>query len=762
MKPIATNSPWSNGVVEVFHKPAAKIIAALMLEAPGLHPLIYSSTAERAMNDVVNAYGFSPYILVYGAPRRLPIGPSGSTLHGYELRMKLQTIAQFAQTRIQSDLRIRKAASTVLRHVADVSIGDSVFYNVHEKEFHGPGVVVGIQGSTILVNHGNKIYKPSIHRARKAPSSLPNIYTLGDSAGLTSPPPFTKRVSSPSAVLIVSAPPPGPRVVSTRAAPDAFRLAMLKEGLQWKKKGAYKIVPLSQAPSDPVILRIRWVHTFNPHSNPAEYLCPKDYQQDMRKCIPDFDCYFEKALGQMPLGYTAKSRACVRGDLEPNKQHLRTDSPTVALSTMHFMISLAILHSVSLVVLDVNRAFLHSELTRKDIYVRPPPQWGFSNCLLLLLKVVYGLCDAPRAFYTLLFVFLVSAGCRILKGDRCAVFIPCSRKGFQGCLISHVDDLLAHDTSSMMQVLSRVQDRFQSIGQKSLSFTFKGIRFIKVPRGIMVHQHSYIAENVNSISMPAGLNKSELDSEAKKNFEKLHGKLNWVVRNTALAWMAHVSILQMGKKPRAYAQLRQLARVFESLNEEKPLVLYPKLSNSSLHLRGYSDASHKSVEHNFSVGGYLIFLADEYGFCHLLLAKSYRIYHRCHSTTASEADPFIIMMSHMCCQRQKYHQVLNRRLPARVHLDSSSIFHGVTASTTMTDPKVDYVLEDIRDKCANGEINVVNLIPSAENPADALTKIKHNGVLSKLLRDGKLTHVVVEPRVCQSSVTENSSCASAA
>eukprot|EP00172_Hildenbrandia_rubra_P004628 Plantae.Rhodophyta-Hildenbrandia_rubra.ctg9723.p1 GENE.Plantae.Rhodophyta-Hildenbrandia_rubra.ctg9723~~Plantae.Rhodophyta-Hildenbrandia_rubra.ctg9723.p1 ORF type:complete len:306 (+),score=28.12 Plantae.Rhodophyta-Hildenbrandia_rubra.ctg9723:286-1203(+) len=124
LKPASTNAPWANGVVEVFHKPASKIIAALQMEAPGLHSLIYSFTAERAMNDVVNAYGLSPYILVYGVSRRLPIGPSGSTLHNYSLRMKLQTMAQLIQTRIQSDLRLRKASSTTLRHVADLSIGE--------------------------------------------------------------------------------------------------------------------------------------------------------------------------------------------------------------------------------------------------------------------------------------------------------------------------------------------------------------------------------------------------------------------------------------------------------------------------------------------------------------------------------------------------------------------------------------------------------------------------------------------------------------
>eukprot|EP00172_Hildenbrandia_rubra_P001031 Plantae.Rhodophyta-Hildenbrandia_rubra.ctg16165.p1 GENE.Plantae.Rhodophyta-Hildenbrandia_rubra.ctg16165~~Plantae.Rhodophyta-Hildenbrandia_rubra.ctg16165.p1 ORF type:complete len:260 (-),score=41.96 Plantae.Rhodophyta-Hildenbrandia_rubra.ctg16165:676-1455(-) len=258
------------------------------MESPGLHPIIYYSTAERSMNDVCNAYGLSPHILVHGTARRLPIGEVSGSKFDYHARMKLQTLAQTIQTHIQSDLRIRRAFIAPIRNVADISIGDSVLYCVKDKEWHGPGVVVKIDSSTVYVNYGNKIFKPSIHRVAKAPAPLPDLSTLGVDPSKI--PPFdsaagSSKISSiiPVASVTVST---GPILVSKKAAPHAFRIAMLKEAMQWERKGVYELVPIDSVSADQIVLPICWVHTFNPHVNPREYLCPESCLNDMRSKMP--------------------------------------------------------------------------------------------------------------------------------------------------------------------------------------------------------------------------------------------------------------------------------------------------------------------------------------------------------------------------------------------------------------------------------------------------------------------------------------------
>lgn len=96
-----------------------------------------------------------------------------------------------------------------------------------------------------------------------------------------------------------------------------------------------------------------------------------------------FDTNLNEAMKELPAGRTAKSRACVRGDKDPSKMYLRTDSPTVDRSTISILLSISTLFSVVLSTIDVNRAFLYPDLRRGKIFVSPPEEFGFrgSSCV---------------------------------------------------------------------------------------------------------------------------------------------------------------------------------------------------------------------------------------------------------------------------------------------------------------------------------------------------------------------------------------------
>lgn len=111
------------------------------------------------MNDACNACGAHPRILAYGAPRRFPIGGPGLNMLDCPMQMHPQTLTQSIQARIQPDIRVRKAFSRPMRSIADASMGDRAIYNVKEKEWHGPGIAIKVEGSAARVSHGNKIFK---------------------------------------------------------------------------------------------------------------------------------------------------------------------------------------------------------------------------------------------------------------------------------------------------------------------------------------------------------------------------------------------------------------------------------------------------------------------------------------------------------------------------------------------------------------------------------------------------------------------------
>ncbi len=58
-------------------------------------------------------------------------------------------------------------------------------------------------------------------------------------------------------------------------------------------------------------------------------------------------------------------------------------------------------------------------------------------------------------------------------------------------------------------------------------------------------------------------------------------------------------------------------------------------------------------------------------------------------------------------------------------------------------------LQMVRESYAKREVANIALIPSSDNPADPLTKIKGNEALIKLMRSGRIDHpisqYVVEP-----------------
>lgn len=361
-----------------------------------------------------------------------------------------------------------------------------------------------------------------------------------------------------------------------------------------------------------------------------------------------------------------------------------------------------------------------------------------------------GLCDAPRAFYELLFNFCRKMGCAILSGDSCVAYIPSTKPGeFCGAIASHVDDLLNLRATHMHPILMAIQQKFESNGEKFLPFQLTGIQLSRKNGVLSMDQRQYIAqEAAKPCCFGDQSANTPLSSQEITIFRQLAGRLNWVVRNTAPAHAAEVSILQTGSKPRTHAHLRQLSRIFQKFNDSSPCFWFPKLDSETLHLRGYSDGSFKTLDGMHSFGGFLIFLADDQGLCHLLQFKSFRIQTQCLSPTAAEVYPCIKMMQYMFVICHKFQELVGLTLPVKLYTDSSSVFHGATDSKSMEDPKLHLLLHAVRQLYQNGEVSEVLLIPGSQNPANALTKARHNGVLDSVLSSARLSHDITEARIC--------------
>ena len=85
-----------------------------------------------------------------------------------------------------------------------------------------------------------------------------------------------------------------------------------------------------------------------------------------------------------------------------------TFSPVVKTTTIRLILSLASMYSWSLKPIDVSNAFLHGFLDEK-VYMEQP--FGFKGAcyphhVCLFQRSLYGLCQAPRAWFQWLSSFL--------------------------------------------------------------------------------------------------------------------------------------------------------------------------------------------------------------------------------------------------------------------------------------------------------------------------------------------------------------------
>lgn len=96
----------------------------------------------------------------------------------------------------------------------------------------------------------------------------------------------------------------------------------------------------------------------------------------------------------------------------PDIDYTYTFSLVVKASTVHIVLSLAVLHNWRLRQLDVENAFHHGQLN-ETVFMEQPPRFidsRFPHHVCMLTKALYGLKHAPRPWFHRLSLFLHTNG----------------------------------------------------------------------------------------------------------------------------------------------------------------------------------------------------------------------------------------------------------------------------------------------------------------------------------------------------------------
>ena len=173
----SAESPWSNGVCERLNAILGASVDKIIYET-NCDPHTALAWAVSARNALSNNSGFSPNQLVFG------FNPAFPSFDKNEAPAFERPASQIVETnlcalrkareefiKVDSNDRLNRAMRHNIREseVPDLCIGESVYYYRRDsKEWRGPAVVIGRDGSQVIVKHAGAIVRVHALRLRRS------------------------------------------------------------------------------------------------------------------------------------------------------------------------------------------------------------------------------------------------------------------------------------------------------------------------------------------------------------------------------------------------------------------------------------------------------------------------------------------------------------------------------------------------------------------------------------------------------------------
>lgn len=178
----AAYSPWSNGICERHNLTLSEIVKKVKEDRKCSWDMALQ-WALMAKNSLSNVHGFSAHQLVFGTNPNLPSvlndklpaleGTTTSKVVGEHVAALYS--ARRAYTQAECSDRIRRALRKQVRTSRDeiYTLGDRVYYKRPDnKEWKGPGKVIGQDGVVVFVRHGGQIVRVHVCRLKKVGEEL--------------------------------------------------------------------------------------------------------------------------------------------------------------------------------------------------------------------------------------------------------------------------------------------------------------------------------------------------------------------------------------------------------------------------------------------------------------------------------------------------------------------------------------------------------------------------------------------------------------
>ncbi|GJX12814.1 putative ribonuclease H-like domain-containing protein [Tanacetum coccineum] len=267
--------------------------------------------------------------------------------------------------------------------------------------------------------------------------------------------------------------------------------------------------------------------------------------------------------------------------------------------------------------MDVKSAFLYGKID-EEVYVSQPPGFldpKYPKKVYKVVKALYGLHQAPRAWYATLSTFLLKNGYRRGTIDK-TLFIKKDKHDIILVQV-YVDDIIFGSTKKSWcdEFEALMKSRFQMSSMGELTF-FLGLQVKQKADGIFISQDKYVAEilkkfdfaNVKTASTPIETQKPLVKDEEASDvdvhlYRSMIGSLMYLTASRPDIMFAVCACSRFQVTPKS-SHLSAVKRIFRYLKGKPKLGLwYPRVSSFDLESYSDSDYAGANLDRKSTTGG---------------------------------------------------------------------------------------------------------------------------------------------------------------
>ena len=426
----------------------------------------------------------------------------------------------------------------------------------------------------------------------------------------------------------------------------------------------------------------------------------------------------------------AKARCCVGGHRDKairqypiDVAHAKPDSINLIASTT------ARTPGHGLIIGDMHKAYFQALKTRGDVALRPLPEAGLPpGWLWLPRSQVYGDPEAGAGFLVQVYDHAINeCGFRRCTEDP-NVFILEIDGVYHGSMALSMDDIFAGGDEKMEQALDKLDERFP-LGDRSVGGgVYCGVRWSTAEDGTITADLNEYVSAIDEIRISDDKMKDgerRLDVEDNLRLRTLVGTLHFVTTRTRPQDSCAISFLQSQLHKSRIRHVKTANKILRRMRETP----HEKLTFATLSAEAIpiviSDCALQNRPDGRTQGGWMTGLyARSTGQFHLIGWKSKALTRCVHDSTQAETRQAQLSVQAGESFSMKLAEFEGKdAAPFALYSDCLDLISKTfSLKAGFKDPRLNHIVEEIRQLLRNGTCEHMGFVSGEHNPADCLTK----------------------------------------